>query len=56
MNDLFKIWYPFRWFFAIIAIMLFCMSYADITGWRMMSFSGGTGRGGSYYGGPTGHK
>jgi hypothetical protein len=55
MNDLFKVWYPFRWFFAIIAVMILCMSYADTTGWRLMSFSG-SGRGGSYYGGPTGHK
>jgi len=49
-------WHPFRWFIAIAAALTIGMSYADYTGWRLMSFTGSQQRGYTYNGGISGHK
>jgi len=32
--------YPFRWFLVFALALATLMSYADLTGWRLLSFSG----------------
>lgn len=59
-------WHPFRWFIIAATSCTLFMSYADYSGWRMMSFGSsgrvgpmGSGSGGSrggYYGGSHYHK